>query len=211
MPTRRGTYRSCSDAGRCGEACQARPRNLAEVRVNREQELVELVDQNGRPIGESTVREAHQPPGRLHRAFSVLLIDAAGRLLLQQRAAAKTRFPLRWANACCGHPCPNEPVLDAAARRLAEEIGVRRVPLTEIGVYVYRALDPETGRIEHEYDHVLLGQMPPDSTPRPDPAEVAALRWISPGHLNAELGGKPHSYAPWLGGVVRVLPEWPAR
>ena len=47
-----------------------------------------------------------------------------GRTLLQQRAAAKTRFPLRWANACCGHPAPGEAVTVAAARRLGEELGV---------------------------------------------------------------------------------------
>ena len=62
----------------------------------------------GRPIGSATVDEAHQAPGQLHRAFSVFLRDADGRVLLQQRAAAKTRFPLRWANTCCGHPAPGE-------------------------------------------------------------------------------------------------------
>lgn len=171
---------------------------------------MELVDPTGEPIGRSTVEDAHRAPGRLHRAFSVLLIDPAGRLLLQQRAAAKTRFPLRWANACCGHPGPDEPVVVAAARRLTEEIGLRDIPLAEIGVYVYRAVDPETGRIEHEYDHVLLGRVAPEPATRPDPAEVAALRWISPGELRAELRNRRHSYAPWLDGVVRVLPAWVA-
>lgn len=62
---------------------------------------VELVDPAGRPVGSATVTRAHAPPGRLHRAFSVLLLAPdRHRLLLQQRAAGKTRFPLRWANAC---------------------------------------------------------------------------------------------------------------
>ena len=50
----------------------------------------------------------------LHRAFSVLLFDDDGRTLLQQRAAVKSRFPSRWANTCCGHPGPGEPVVEAA-------------------------------------------------------------------------------------------------
>ncbi len=90
---------------------------------------MELVDTGGGAVGAATVDEAHRAPGRLHRAFSVVLVDGDGRLLLQQRAAVKTRFALRWANACCGHPAPGEPVTDAAQRRLAEELGVTTVPL----------------------------------------------------------------------------------
>src|SRR5204862_7644009 len=57
--------------------------------------LVELVDGTGTPPGTATVEQAHEWPGVLHRAFSVLLFDPAGRTLLQRRAAAKTRFALR--------------------------------------------------------------------------------------------------------------------
>jgi isopentenyl-diphosphate delta-isomerase len=167
--------------------------------------LVELVDPTGQATGSSTVEEAHDAPGRLHRAFSVHLVDPAGRLLLQQRAAVKTRFPLRWANACCGHPAPGEPVGTAATRRLLEELGVAGVPLAEIGVHVYRADDPVTGRVEHEYDHVLLGRVPADLPMRPDPAEVAAVRWLSPVELDELIRAEPDAVAPWLAGVAEVL------
>lgn len=172
---------------------------------SREAHLVELVDEAGQPAGASSVEEAHRPPGRLHRAFSVLLVDRDGRVLLQQRAAAKTRFPLRWANSCCGHPAPGQSLSTAATRRLREELGAGPVALTEIGVYVYRAEDPATGRVEVEYDHVLLGELPPDSPLLPDPTEVAALRWADPAELAAELVADPGRYAPWLGGVVDLL------
>lgn len=175
-------------------------------RSERELELVELVDENGLPTGTETVARAHREPGRLHRAFSVLLLDSAGRTLLQQRAAVKTRFPLRWANSCCGHPRPGEPVADAAARRLSEEIGVTGVMLTQIGVYVYKATDPRTGRVEHEYDHVLVGYVDPNKAARPDPTEVAALAWERPDTLRAALDSRPEAYAPWLAGVVACLP-----
>src|ERR1700740_2044344 len=102
----------------------------ASAAVNREQLLVELVDRAGRAFGTSTVREAHTAPGRLHRAFSVLLYDPAGRMLLQQRAAVKTRFALRWSNACCGHPAPGEDLAAAATTRLAEELGITAGQIT---------------------------------------------------------------------------------
>ncbi|MCU7728304.1 isopentenyl-diphosphate Delta-isomerase [Actinoplanes sp. KI2] len=206
--------------------------------IAREAHLVDLVDPSGTSIGEATVEAAHVAPGRLHRAFSVFLRDpASGQVLLQQRAAVKTRFPLRWANTCCGHPLPGEDVRVAAQRRLAEELGVTGVPLTPVGVYTYRAEDPATGRVEHEYDHVLLGDLPapdrfspdrfspdvfsPDAfspdrfspdrfSPdvfSPDAAEVADLRWEYPAALLAGLSIDPARYAPWLAGVTGCLVE----
>jgi isopentenyl-diphosphate delta-isomerase len=173
--------------------------------TSRETHLVELVDDAGHATGSATVDEAHRAPGRLHRAFSVLLIDPDGRLLLQRRSAAKTRFPLRWANACCGHPPPGRAVTDAARDRLAEEIGVRGVELTEIGVHLYRADDPATGRVEHEYDHVLLGRVDPGTPLTPDPAEVADLRWTPARDVPHAMTADPAAYAPWLAGVVATL------
>lgn len=172
---------------------------------SREAHLVELVDALGKPTGAATVDEAHRAPGRLHRAFSVFLRDPSGRVLLQQRAVVKTRFPLRWANTCCGHPLPGEAPATAAARRLVEEIGVRGVDLTETGVYSYYAEDPSTGRVEYEYDHVLVGDVPADLNLLVDSNEVAAVRWVSIEELNAGLSDDPRSYAPWLHGVTGSL------
>jgi isopentenyl-diphosphate Delta-isomerase len=177
------------------------------VTISRETHQVELVDEDGVPVGSATVDVAHRAPGRLHRAFSVFLRDAAGRVLLQQRAAVKTRFPLRWANTCCGHPLPGEEVAVAASRRLIEEIGVGGVELMEIGVYSYYADDPASGRVEYEYDHVLLGDLPAGHDPVPDPDEVAALRWVPVAELRAAIAADPRSYAPWLAGVVECLAE----
>jgi isopentenyl-diphosphate delta-isomerase len=172
---------------------------------SREDHLVELVQADGTAIGTTTVSEAHQPPGQLHRAFSVFLMDPTGRVLLQQRAAIKTRFPLRWANTCCGHPLPAESLADAAARRLVEEVGVGGVALKEVGVYSYYAEDPATGRVEYEYDHVLVGELPADRKILPDPTEVAAVRWVTPEELREGLTSDARSYAPWLPGVTQRL------
>jgi isopentenyl-diphosphate delta-isomerase len=171
----------------------------------REQSLVELVSTDGASIGSSTVETAHTGAGLLHRAFSVLLFDAQGRTLLQRRSAAKTRFPLRWANACCGHPAPGEAVVEAATRRLAEELGVGGVDLADVGVLTYAASDPATARIEHEYDHVLVGHVRSDLATSPDPDEVASLVWVDPSAVLGDVTGpRSAEYAPWLPGVLRI-------
>jgi isopentenyl-diphosphate Delta-isomerase len=170
--------------------------------MSREHDLVELVDLDGQSIGSATVDAAHTAPGQLHRAFSVLLFDDEGQTLLQQRAAGKTRFPLRWANSCCGHPPPGTGVVAAAQQRLAEELGITGTPLREIGVFTYRAADSATGRVEHEYDHVVIGRVPNDLVLAPDPAEVESVRWARAAELPDVV--RSASYAPWLSGVLPI-------
>jgi isopentenyl-diphosphate delta-isomerase len=179
--------------------------------TEREAHLVELVDADGTPRGAATVADAHQPPGDLHRAFSVVLTDPKGRLLLQRRATVKTRFAGRWANACCGHPAPGVTPANAATVRLREELGLDTdaspIELRDVGVYVYQASDSASGRVEHEYDHVLVGALPPGATFDPDPTEVDELRWVSFNGLCDEIAKAPDAYAPWLSGVVSTLPD----
>ncbi|QLY34469.1 isopentenyl-diphosphate Delta-isomerase [Nocardia huaxiensis] len=164
--------------------------------------LVELVDEQGRPAGSQSVAAAHTAPGQLHRAFSVLLFDEAGRVLMQQRAAVKTRFPLLWTNSCCGHPAPGQPVAEAAATRLREELGVE-AELTEVGTFRYQAADPGTGRVEHEFDHVLIGRLDGGSL-RPDPAEVEDIAWMPVGELRAGMTADPSGYTPWFAQVLEL-------
>lgn len=171
---------------------------------NREAHLVELVADDGSAVGSATVTAAHAGTGQLHRAFSVLVLDDAGRFLLQRRATVKTRFAGRWGNACCGHPAPGEDLCASAGRRLSEELGMRVAHLRPVGVHLYRADDPETGRVEYEYDHVLVGRATADASIRPDPAEVSEVRWIDVEDLRAGLDAGSPEYVPWLAGVLSV-------
>jgi isopentenyl-diphosphate delta-isomerase len=174
--------------------------------TGREDLPVELVDDTGTAVGVCTVGEAHTPPGQRHRAFSVLLYDHDGRVLLQQRAADKTRFASRWSNTCCGHPAPGDDTATAAARRLTAELGLtpeHTTPLTEVGVHLYHAADQASGRVESEWDHVLVATLL-GGTPVPDAAEVSDYAWVSPAVLQASLASNPEHYTPWLPGVLDI-------
>lgn len=163
--------------------------------------LVVTVDEAGTPIGTAPRLAAHRAGGIRHLAVSVVLRDPEGRVLLQQRATAKALFGGRWSNTACTHPLPHEPPADAAHRRLREELGVSAA-LTRAGQFAYEALDPDSGLSENELDHVFVGLLSRD--PVPDPAEVAAVRWIDPTALAEEIEAAPERFTPWLGSVLAV-------
>ncbi|MFB6850646.1 isopentenyl-diphosphate Delta-isomerase [Streptomyces sp. NPDC056373] len=143
--------------------------------------LLELVDENGVTIGTAEKLAAHQPPGQLHRAFSVFLFDEYGRLLLQQRALGKYHSPGVWSNTCCGHPYPGEAPFAAASRRTFEELGASPSLLAEAGTVRYNHPDPESGLVEQEYNHLFVGMV--QAVVRPDPEEVASTVFVTPPEL----------------------------
>ena len=69
------------------------------------EEKVILVNEHNRATGLAGKTLAHRR-GLLHRAFSIFLVDARGRVLLQRRNPAKYHSGGLWANSCCGHPRP---------------------------------------------------------------------------------------------------------
>ena len=164
-----------------------------------ETDLVELVDEQGRATGTTTVAQAHAAPGRLHRAFSVMVVGPEG-LLLQRRALTKTRFGGLWANTCCGHPAPGTDLVAGAAARLRDELGVELVDAREVGTFRYRAPDPASGHVEWEHDHVVVGRC--EGELRPDPTEVARTAWVTPERAEALL--RDGLVTPWFADVLRL-------
>jgi isopentenyl-diphosphate delta-isomerase len=160
-------------------------------------EYVILVTPDDQPVGRMEKMEAHQK-GVLHRAFSVFLFNEKGETLLQQRAAEKYHSPLLWTNTCCSHPREGETVVEAANRRVFEELGIAPTAIQELHSdfhFVYRA-EFDNGLIEHELDHVLVGRF--EGRCQLNPEEVAAVKWISMEDLFQDVEAHPEQYTAWF-------------
>ncbi len=165
-------------------------------------EDVILVDEADRPIGVAEKMAAHRS-GALHRAFSVMIFDGHGRLLLQQRHIGKYHSGGLWTNSCCGHPRPNENVAAAAARRLREEMGFS-TDLTPIGTFTYRA-ELERGLVEHELVHIFRGTY--SGVIAANPAECDGYTWMRPAEIERAVAATPARYSAWFKKYVAAT--WP--
>jgi len=117
-------------------------------------ENVILVDEKDNQVGLMPKLEAHQK-GLLHRAFSVFIFNSDYELLLQKRASSKYHSGGLWTNTCCSHPRDGEDILDAANRRLHEEMGIK-TNLRKVFDFIYKA-DLDNNLTENEFDHVFYG------------------------------------------------------
>ncbi len=144
------------------------------------------------PVGKLAV---HQRALR-HKAVSVFVLRGRD-VLIQQRALTKYHTPGLWANTCCTHPRWDEPAVDCAKRRLAEELGITGVDCTFADQIEYRA-DVGGGLTEHEVVDVFLVQAGANLPLRLNPDEVAAVRWVDIDTLRAEVDQTPAAFTPWV-------------
>lgn len=171
--------------------------------MNEPMEQVILVNEADEQVGTMEKMEAHEQ-GSLHRAFSVFLFNAEGELLLHQRALSKYHSGGLWTNTCCSHPRPGETVLDAAHRRLMEEMGMS-ADLSEAFSFLYRA-ELDHGMIEHELDHVVLGEAV--AAPVPNPEEVEAYRYVALDALRDEVAAHPERFTAWFKICLPEVLKW---
>lgn len=161
----------------------------------RDEEIsVVLVDENDNIIGYASKLDAHRR-GLLHRAFSVLLFNDQGELLIHKRSPGKYHARGLWSNTCSGHPFAGERNDEAAIRRVKEELGIQVDVELLTHVYYKRLL--EEGMIEHKYAHIFISYYKGQDI-RPDPMEISEIKWIRPSALQEDLAENPNHYAPWF-------------
>ena len=154
-----------------------------------------LVDEADRSLGFLSKTLCHEGRGVLHRAFSLLIFNERGDLLIQQRAAGKRLWPMYWSNSCCSHPRGDESMETATQRRLYEELGIR-CPLQFLFKFQYQAQFDATGA-ENELCSVFVGRCREPIRANSD--EILDWRWISPEALQRQIaaeGGR--KFTPWF-------------
>jgi isopentenyl-diphosphate delta-isomerase len=162
--------------------------------VSFDDEPLVLVDSEDREVGFLDKAAAHRGDGILHRAFSLFIFNSAGALLLQQRAPGKRLWPGYWSNTCCSHPRRGETLEQAIHRRLEEELGLK-CPLQFLFKFEYQARYDADGT-EHELCSVYAGHS--DRVPRTNLNEIAAVRYVAPAALDAEMVAQPEAFSPWF-------------
>ncbi len=156
-----------------------------------------MVDRWDKEIGTMEKMEAHKK-GILHRAFSVLLFDQSGKMLLQKRSKNKYHSGGLWTNACCSHPLPGEKIESATRRRLQEEMGIDIQP-TFSHTFIYKAALGDD-LVEHELDHVFVGTF--SGNPAINKTEVEDWKYVDIEWLKRDMATHPDSYTVWFKLIV---------
>lgn len=88
------------------------------------QELIDVLDENGVKTGEILPRKEIHKKGAWHRAIVVAIINENNEILLQQRADNKEKNAGMWDISVAGHISTGQDAVSAASREVNEEVGI---------------------------------------------------------------------------------------
>ena len=129
--------------------------------------------------------DAHTGEGIRHRAFTCLVFDGEGRILLGQRAPEKRLWDTHWDGTVASHPVEGQSQEAATRERLDDELGITPDQYSDLRVtdkFEYKRYYENAG-LEWEVCSVLKVTLE-DTSLDPDEAEIAGLLWANYEHLH---------------------------
>ena len=160
-------------------------------------ESIALVSPSDRITGYAPKLLVHQQ-GLLHRAFSIVVFNDKGEMLLQKRATTKYHSGGLWTNTCCSHLIEGKDMETYMHERLQHEMGFD-CDLKFAFSFHYTA-NFDNGLTENEIDHVYTGKW--NGTPLPDPTEADGYRWATLNEIKTEIEKKPDSFTYWFKEII---------
>jgi len=160
------------------------------------EEYVILVDENDNPIGKEEKVKCHLPNGKLHRAFTALIFNNEGKLLLTKRSEGKMLWPNDWDGTVASHPRESETYASSAERRMPEEIGIS-CKMNYVNKFEYHVPYKDIGS-ENEICGTLIGTIDSFDESSMIRDEISEIKWINPDELKNELEQNRDAYCPWM-------------
>lgn len=164
-----------------------------------------LVDKNDNPIGTEEKVKCHLPDGKLHRAFTVLLFNKEGKLLLTRRSQDKMLWPGDWDGTVASHPRKSETYVSSAERRLPEELGAS-CSLDYLFKFEYHVPYSNVGS-ENEICGTLIGEVSEPFVLKLVKDEISEAKWVGSNELFLDVEKNPQSYCPWMILALYLLSE----
>ena len=114
-------------------------------------ELIDIVDENDKPLGYTEERDAVHEKGLWHRHVGCWIMNEKGEVLMEQRSF-KVKNPGKWCKIG-GHVGAGETVEEAMKREALEEIGFEIIgDIKEIDIYVKDRTHDKT----FTYDYIFF-------------------------------------------------------
>ncbi len=161
-------------------------------------ELLDILDGNGRPTGVTKPRHLVHRDGDWHCAVNVWIINPQRGILLQRRIDDKDSWGGYWDVSCGGHLIAGDDSHAGAVRELQEELGIDVRPEDLHFLLTHRSSTrPRLNFINNFFNNLYLMETNLDlSDFHPQADEISALKFVSPTELHAMLSETPSPLVP---------------
>ena len=166
-------------------------------------EEIYILDENGNFCGLKDRQEVHKK-GLLHSAVQCWVMNPAGQVLIQRRAATKDKSAGKWDVSFGGHcvktDCDNNILIANVIKEGKEELGLDILPqeIIKLGEVRYTSQENKNKEILG----IFLLQVNNEQKFTFNDGEVSEVMWISPDILHNNIIQKPNEYANRLGALT---------
>ncbi|WP_413715418.1 isopentenyl-diphosphate Delta-isomerase [Serratia ureilytica] len=158
-------------------------------------EYVVLLDETNTPKGKMLKSKVHSQYTPYHLAFSCYIIND-GKVLLTRRSLHKKAWPGVWTGSVCGHPLPNENIIDAVHRRTQQELGIKLTNVKlALPAFSYTAVD-SNNIMENELCPVFVAHA--EKEIHPNHKEVIQFEWVNIADIIKSIKNTPFLFSPWM-------------
>jgi isopentenyldiphosphate isomerase len=154
-------------------------------------ELLLLVDEQGRPAGSAPRAACHGNPALIQAVVHLYLFDSRGDLYLQKRSRSKDTCPGLWDSSVGGHLGAGESPAQALEREVREELGIALGELRDL-----RGLPGYLTRTDWESEYVHPYRAVFEGVPRPNPEEIEEGRFDPPAVIRRRIQERPEEFTP---------------
>ena len=111
---------------------------IPKFNSNSDEEIFDIVTQEGKIIGQAPRSAVHGNPQLLHPVVHIHVFNKNGQLYLQKRAKDKEVQPNKWDTSVGGHVHSGETIDKALVREAEEELGIKNTTFQPLYRYVMK-------------------------------------------------------------------------
>ena len=143
--------------------------------MSQDSEILDLVDENGKVIGQATRAECHNNHELIHQVVHCWVLNDKHQILWQQRSFKKESSPGHWDMSCGGHVRAGEKPDNVVKRELEEELGLVDVDVKFVERYLRTSPDGRQTEMIYLYYAVVNKK---ESEFRLRDGEVERVKWF---------------------------------
>jgi len=141
--------------------------------MEKSEQKVVVVNEQDDELGVYQRSSTEQNMSQIYRMVYILLFNNDNQILIQRRHADSDRFPNYWEVSASGSVLPEEGYVEAAQRKLLDELGVK-IPLKHAHKDVVRIPD-----VASHMAAIFVGYIKDSTTVNFNEEKISEVRWVT--------------------------------
>lgn len=169
-------------------------------------ELLDIVDENNKPLGIIKERALVHKDGDYHNTVHIYVLNDKDEFLVHFRAPFKDLYPSCWDTRFGGHVLAEDTIKNTAVKELEEEIGIKVEYKDLIKGITYKY--DGNGTTNREFNNVYYYKFREKDVVKFNDNEVVEVKWMLFEEILKSVKNNPEKWATRVSTVQKIYKHW---